>query len=50
MSMPRFFRRSVQHLSIVRVFNPRKSNFTKPACSTHFMLNWVTRMPVFGSR
>ena len=34
----------------VSVLRPRKSNFTRPACSTHFMLYWVTRMPVFGSR
>ena len=32
------------------VFRPRKSNFTSPACSTHFMLNWVTGMSDFGSR
>ena len=28
----------------VRVFRPRKSNFTRPALSTHFMLNWVAGM------
>ena len=26
---------------IVRVFKPKKSNLTKPAFSTNFMLNWV---------
>ena len=36
--------------SIVSVFRPRKSNFTRPAGSTHFMLNWVAGMSDFGSR
>ena len=36
--------------STVSVFRPRKSNFTSPACSTHFMLNWVTGMSERGSR
>ena len=30
--------------STVRVFSPRKSNFTSPAFSTNFMLNCVTGM------
>ena len=33
----------------VSVFRPRKSNFTRPAGSTHFMLNWVAGMSDFGS-
>jgi hypothetical protein len=36
--------------STVSVLRPRKSNFTRPACSTHFMLNWVTGMSERGSR
>ena len=36
--------------STVSVLRPRKSNFTSPACSTHFMLNWVTGILDFGSR
>ncbi len=36
--------------STVSVFRPRKSNLTRPAGSTHFMLNWVTGMSDFGSR
>ena len=36
--------------STVSVLRPRKSNFTRPAGSTHFMLNWVTGMLDFGSR
>ena len=36
--------------SVVRVLSPRKSNFTSPAGSTHFMLNWVAGMSDFGSR
>ena len=36
--------------STVSVFRPRKSNFTSPACSTYFMLNWVTGMSERGSR
>ncbi len=36
--------------STVSVLRPRKSNFTSPAASTHFMLNWVTGMSDFGSR
>ena len=35
---------------IVSVVSPRKSNFTSPACSTYFMLYWVTSVSVFGSR
>ena len=34
--------------STVSVFRPRKSNFTRPAGSTHFMLNWVTGISDFG--
>ena len=41
---------STARRSTVSVFRPRKSNFTRPACSTHFMLNWVTGMSDFGSR
>ena len=37
-------------VSTVSVFSPRKSNFTSPACSTSFMLNWVTGMSERGSR
>ena len=33
--------------STVSVLRPRKSNFTRPAGSTHFMLNWVTGMQRF---
>jgi hypothetical protein len=36
--------------STVSVFRPRKSNFTSPAFSTSFMLNWVTGMSERGSR
>ena len=36
--------------SVVSVFSPRKSNFTNPAGSTHFMLNCVAGMSDFGSR
>ena len=36
--------------SVVSVLRPRKSNFTSPAGSTHFMLNWVAGMSDFGSR
>ena len=36
--------------STVSVFRPRKSNLTSPACSTYFMLNWVTGMSERGSR
>ena len=36
--------------STVSVFRPRKSNLTRPAGSTHFMLNWVTGMSDLGSR
>ncbi len=33
---------SLRAVSItVRVLRPRKSNFTSPAASAHFMLNWV---------
>ena len=34
----------VRRSSTVSVFRPRKSNFTRPAGSTHFMLNWVAGM------
>ena len=40
--MPLARTRSTARRSTVSVFRPRKSNFTSPACSTHFMLNWVT--------
>ena len=30
--------------------SPRKSNFTRPAGSTHFILNWVTGISDLGSR
>jgi hypothetical protein len=36
--------RSIAFWITVRVFRPRKSNFTSPAASTHFMLNWVAGM------
>ena len=36
--------------STVSVLRPRKSNFTRPAGSTHFMLNCVTGISDFGSR
>ncbi len=48
--MPRLRISRTAMSSTVRVFRPRKSNFTSPACSTHFMLNWVTFMPERGSR
>ena len=35
---------------VVSVFRPRKSNFTSPAASTHFMLNWVAGIDALGSR
>ena len=47
---PRAFRRSRAFWMTVRVFRPRKSNFTRPASSTHFMLNWVAGMSERGSR
>ena len=34
----------------VSVLRPRKSNFTSPAFSTYFMLNWVAGMSERGSR
>ena len=34
----------------VKVLRPRKSNFTSPALSTHFMLNWVAGRLERGSR
>ena len=34
----------------VSVFRPRKSNFTRPAASAHFMLNWVAGSWARGSR
>ena len=33
-----------------RVLRPRKSNFTRPAASTHFIENWVAGMAERGSR
>jgi hypothetical protein len=41
--------RSMAFWITVSVFSPRKSNFTSPACSTHFMLNWVAGMSERGS-
>ena len=35
--------------SVVSVLRPRKSNLTRPAGSTHFMLNWVAGIADFGS-
>ena len=35
---------------MVSVVRPRKSNFTKPACSTYFIEYWVTSVSDFGSR
>src|SRR6266436_4063136 len=49
-STPRRLNSFTARSSTVRVFSPRKSNFTSPAGSTHFMLNWVTGMSDFGSR
>ena len=49
-SMPRRRISSTARSSTVSVFRPRKSNFTSPACSTYFMLNWVTGMSERGSR
>src|SRR6201747_1359916 len=48
--MPRCFNSFTARSSTVSVFRPRKSNLTRPAGSTHFMLNWVTGMSDFGSR
>jgi hypothetical protein len=48
--MPRKARRSIAFWITVRVLSPRKSNFTRPAASTHFMLNWVAGMSDRGSR
>ena len=48
--MPRRFTSATAVCNTVSVLRPRKSNFTSPACSTHFMLNWVTGMSDFGSR
>jgi hypothetical protein len=42
--------RSMAFWITVSVLRPRKSNFTSPACSTHFMLNWVAGMSERGSR
>ncbi len=50
MSTPRRRSSFTATSSTVSVFRPRKSNFTRPAGSTHFMLNWVTGMSDFGSR
>ena len=47
---PRGFRRSSAFWMTVSVFRPRKSNFTSPASSTHFMLYWVAGMSERGSR
>ena len=50
-SMPRpRFTSSTAFCSTVSVFRPRKSNFTRPAASTSFQLNWVTGEFDFGSR
>ena len=43
MPRPRLIR-STAFCSTVSVFRPRKSNFTRPAASTIFQLNWVTGM------
>jgi hypothetical protein len=48
--MPRAASRSTAFWITVSVFSPRKSNFTRPAASTHFMLNWVAGMSERGSR
>ena len=48
--MPRLRTSATAVSSTVSVLSPRKSNFTSPACSTHFMLNWVTGISDFGSR
>ena len=48
--MPRRLSSFTARSSTVSVLRPRKSNFTSPACSTHFMLNWVTGMSERGSR
>ena len=48
--MPRLRTKRTAVSSTVSVLRPRKSNFTRPAGSTHFMLNWVTGMIDFGSR
>ena len=48
--MPRLASSFTAVASVVSVFRPRKSNFTSPAGSTHFMLNWVAGMSDFGSR
>jgi hypothetical protein len=50
MSMPRRRTSVTAFSSTDSVFRPRKSNLTSPACSTHFMLNWVTGMSERGSR
>ena len=42
--IPRRASRSIAFWITVSVFRPRKSNFTRPAASTHFMLNWVAGM------
>ena len=49
-STPRAFSRSRAFWITVSVFRPRKSNFTSPASSTHFMLYWVAGMSERGSR
>ena len=48
--MPRAFSSSTARCSTVSVFRPRKSNFTRPAFSTYFMLNWVAGSVERGSR
>ena len=45
--MPRLRSSATAVCSTVSVLRPRKSNFTRPACSTHFMLNWVTGISRF---
>ena len=47
--MPRLWIKSIAPLTTVRVFNPKKSNLTKPACSTHFILNCVAGISDLGS-
>ena len=45
--MPRLRTSATAVCSTVSVLRPRKSNFTRPAGSTHFMLNWVTGISGF---
>ncbi len=50
MVMPRPFRKFSARRRMVSVVRPRKSNFTRPACSTCFIEYCVTRKSDFGSR